>query len=150
MENIFELNQVARILISIVAVVLILGPAKADFNATHATNPLWTPHARFHVVWQVLYNSCVSLVVLYLVWTPSSEYLTHIYLALVLNYLWGGNFVLTLIAMPLFDGSLADVNGIKPFRFTIFGTEYLVDTNVFGCVILMSLNTIALFLVVTP
>lgn len=149
MEAVFDLNQIPRILMSIVAAVLIIGPAKADFNATHATNPMWTPHARFHVVWQVLYNSCISVVVLYLLWSASSAYLTHLYLAAVLNYLWGVNFVITLIAMPLFDGSLADVNGIKPFRFNIFGNEYLVDTNVFGCVILMTLNTVGLLLIQT-
>ena len=149
METLFDLNQTARIFISIVAVALIVGPAKADFNATHATNPLWTPHARFHVVWQVLYNSCISIVVLWLLWSASAAYVTHLYLAAVLNYLWGANFVVTLIAMPLFDGSLADVNGIKPFRFNIFGKEYLIDTNVFGCTILMTLNTIGLLLIET-
>ncbi|MEM8491997.1 MAG: DUF6640 family protein [Pseudomonadota bacterium] len=150
MDTVYELNQVARILISLVAIALIVGPAKADFNATHATNPLWTPHARFHVVWQVLHNSCISLVVLYLLWSPSLAYFTHLYLAAVLNYLWGANFVLTIIAMPSFGGSLADVNGIKPFRFRISQREYLVDTNVFGCIILMSLNTAGVFLISAP
>lgn len=146
-ETVYDVNQVARLLISIVSVALIVGPAKADFNATHATNPLWTPHARFHVVWQVLYNSCISAVALYLVWVPSAAYLFNLYLAVVLNYIWGANFLLTILAMPLFGGSLADENGIKPFRFNVIGKERLVDTNVFGGSILMTVNTVGLLLI---
>jgi hypothetical protein len=48
--------------------------------------------------------------------------------------------------MHLFDGALKDVNGIKPFRFNIFGRIYLVDTNLFGCTILMGLNTVGVYL----
>lgn len=148
MESIYDLNLTARIFLSIVAVALIIGPTKADFNATHATNPLWTPHARFHVVWQVLYNNSISLVVLYLLWSDSSEYLMQLYLAAILNFIWGVNFLITLIAMPIYGGKLADVNGIKPFRFNIFGKVHLVDTNVFGGTILMTLNTIGLLQIV--
>ena len=54
----------AKILVTLVAVATGLGPMRADFNATHATNPLWTPHARFHVVWQVLCQAGIALFVL--------------------------------------------------------------------------------------
>ncbi|MEZ5503724.1 MAG: DUF6640 family protein [Halioglobus sp.] len=147
MEIMFEQNQVARLILSFIAIMLAIGPAKADFNATHATNPLWPPHARFHVVWQVLYNSCISVVALFLLWTPSSDYLMHIYLAAILNFIWGAMFYVTLASMSIFGGALADVNGIKPFRFNIFGTVYKVDTNLFLGTILMTVNTAGLLLI---
>ncbi|MEM9256788.1 MAG: DUF6640 family protein [Pseudomonadota bacterium] len=149
METLFEQNLIPRILFSVIAVMLIIGPSAADFNKTHATNPLWPPHARFHVVWQVLSNACISLVALYLLWTPSSEYLTHLYVAAALNFIWGLNFYITLATMPLYGGALRDVNGIKPFRFNVFGTVREVDTNLFGGTILMTLNLIGFLLIQT-
>ena len=56
------------LLISLVAIATAIGPMRADFNDTHATNPLWTPHARFHVVWQVLSQAGVAILILYLLW----------------------------------------------------------------------------------
>ena len=147
MDLVYEQNLLPRVLMSIVALMLIVGPAKADFNETHATNPLWPPHARFHVVWQVLYNACVSCITLYLLWQASADYATHLYLAAVLNFCWGLNFYLTIFAMPLFGGALKDVNGIKPFRFN-FGDRHIeVDTNLFGGTFLMLLNLSALLLI---
>ena len=147
MEIVFEQNLVARVLLSIVAVMLMIGPIKADFNATHATNPLWPPHARFHVVWQVLYTSSICLLALYLLWTPASDYLMHIYLAAIINFAWGIMFYVTLASMKIFGGALKDVNGIKPFHFNIFGTVYKVDTNLFLGTILMLVNTAGVFFI---
>lgn len=138
-----------KILFTIIALASCFGPMIADFNKTHATNPLWTPHARFHVVWQVLTQAGVATVVLYLIWMPDNQQMMHLYLAAILNYVWGGSFFLTLATMPVFDGSLKDVNGIKPFRFNFFGNIWLVDTNLFGCTILMILNTLGLYLLIT-
>lgn len=146
MDSFYDQTLVPRILFSLIAVAICIGPMFADFNKTHATNPLWTPHARFHVVWQVLSQAGVSLVILYLLWNRAADYAVHIWLAAVLNYIWGASFFSTLASMRLFDGALKDVNGIKPFRFNIFGRVYLVDTNLFGCTILMTLNTVGVYL----
>ena len=147
METLYDQTLVPRILFTIVAFMIAVGPIFADFNKTHATNPLWTPHARFHVVWQVLSQNGISLIILYLLWSRSPDYVTHILLAAVLNYVWGASFYTTLATMKLYGGALKDVNGIKPFRFNIFGNIYLVDTNLFGGTILMLINTLGLALI---
>lgn len=146
METAFDALLIPRLLFTIVATMIFVGPIFADFNKTHATNPLWTPHARFHVVWQVLSQTGVSLVILWLLWSDAADYTTHIWVAAILNYVWGASFYATLASMPLYEGALKDVNGIKPFRFNIFGKIYLVDTNLFGGTILMIVNTIGVFL----
>ena len=45
---------VARILFTLMTAGYAALTVIADFNKTHAANPEWTPHARFHVVWQIL------------------------------------------------------------------------------------------------
>ncbi|MEQ8861702.1 MAG: hypothetical protein RIC56_23925 [Pseudomonadales bacterium] len=146
------MNEVAlapRIIFSVIALASAIGPMIADFNRTHATNPLWTPHARFHVVWQVLTQAGVATVTLYLIWGPGSHDASLVLVAAILNYVWGGTFFATLASMPLYEGALKDVNGIKPFRFNILGRVWLVDTNLFGCTILMALNTLGVYLLLT-
>jgi len=135
------MDLTASILISLVALATGLGPMRADFNATHATNPLWTPHARFHVVWQVLCQSGISLFILYLVWI--ADFPGHGLTAAILNFNWAVSFFITLLNMKRFGGSLKDVNGIRPFRFRIGGQERLVDTNLFGACLLSILNLVA-------
>jgi len=139
----------SSIIFTFIAIAIGVGPMVADFNKTHATNPLWPPHARFHVVWQVLSQAGVSLVILFLIWAPSSEPMMHHWLAATLNYIWGASFYSTLASMKLFDGALKDVNGIKPFRFNSFGYIWIVDTNLFGGTILMIVNTIGVYLLAT-
>jgi len=149
MEAVYDQTLVPRILFTFLGVMIAVGPMFADFNKTHATNPLWTPHARFHVVWQVLSQAGVSIAILYLLWAPSPDYLTHIWMAAALIYVWLFSFFATMATMPIFDGSLKDKNGIKPFRFNIFGKIYLVDTNLFGATIFMILNTIGVWLLLS-
>jgi hypothetical protein len=136
-----EATLISSLLVSAVAVMIMIGPAVADFNATHATNPLWTPHARFHVVWQVFTNSTVAALSLYLLWVVDA-----FWLAAFLNAVWFGSFFLTLAVMSRFEGALADVNGIKPFIWRFGGREVKVDTNLFGACLMTVLNTSAMVL----
>ena len=62
-------NLIVRVLLTINTIGYSAIPVLADFNKTHATNPLWTPHARFHVVWQVLSYCGVGLIALWLIWS---------------------------------------------------------------------------------
>ena len=138
------MEMTAKILITLVALATGLAPMRADFNATHATNPLWPPHARFHVVWQVLCQTGVSGFILYLAWAASFP--GALRTAAVLNFNWPLTFFITLASMKRFGGALKDVNGIPPFRFRIGGKKRLVDTNLFGATLLSGLNLIAIAL----
>lgn len=145
MDLVYDQNLVSRLLFSFVAIAIAVGPMIADFNATHATNPLWPPHARFHVVWQVLQQTSASGVVLFLLWTRSPAYVLQVHVAAAILYLWAATFFVALGSMGLFGGALRDVNGIEPFRFPKPGGGVLeVDTNLFGAVLLSGLLTLAL------
>lgn len=138
------MDLIAKILFTVIAIMTAIGPMKADFNRTHATNPLWPPHARFHVVWQVLAQAGVSLFILYFLWVATFE--GHVLLAGIMNFNWGLTFYLTLFNMKRFEGSLSDVNGIPPFKFNIGGQIRKVDTNLFLGTIMMGLNLLAVVL----
>ncbi|MEG9861040.1 MAG: DUF6640 family protein [Parvularculales bacterium] len=134
-------NLIAHGFVSLVAVMIMIGPVFADFNKTHATNPLWTPHARFHVVWQVLTNSALALLTLYFIWG-----MDNLVLGALMNYIWIATFFATMAAMPMFEGALADVNGIKPFVWKFGNKVVKVDTNLFGASIMTIFNTTGLVL----
>src|ERR1700680_1193112 len=68
MDPSYDHNLLARILLTLMTAGYGLATVKADFNRTHATNPLWTPHARFHVVWQVLSYTGIAVIALCLIW----------------------------------------------------------------------------------
>lgn len=112
--------------------VLITGaPLIADLNRTHATNPLWTGHARYHVVWQVLSYGLLGLLNLYLIWgDPSLEHLAIS--CTILSCLILG-FYLTAFNVKRFGGTFYDENGYLPFaRPVIFGRRVELDVNVVG------------------
>lgn len=44
------------------------GPALRDANASHASNPAWAGHAKFHMVWFIAMMVALGGVNLYLIW----------------------------------------------------------------------------------
>ena len=116
MELAYDTHLLARLLLTIpIAGYGFLAP-KNDFNTTHATNPLWTPHARFHVVWQMLSYSGIGLIALGLIWIRGPLEVERLYLATALGGVVLGAFFLTALARSMFGGSFHDVNGYQPFK----------------------------------
>jgi hypothetical protein len=71
---------IARILFTLITAGYAALTVLADFNKTHATNPEWTPHARFHVVWQILSYVGFGLLALALIWWPGPLAVERLYL----------------------------------------------------------------------
>jgi hypothetical protein len=133
------MQTVARILLTLTALGYGLATIKGDFNKTHATNPKWTPHARFHVVWQILSYSGIGMIALYLIWIDAPAARERLYLAAALGAAVYGAFFTTVFARSLFGGSLHDANGYLPFKPPIGPQHWRWDVNVTAFTILSAI-----------
>jgi len=117
---------------------------KADFNKTHATNPLWTGHARFHVVWQITSYLGFGLIALWLIWLPGPQAQERLYLASAFAAVVFGGFFTALLSMPLYGGRAYDDNGYLPFA--VAGTSWDANVAAFSLLTMVLLVSVALVL----
>lgn len=129
-------NLIARLLLTLATIGYGAITVLADFNKTHATNPRWTPHARFHVVWQISSYVGFGLLALALIWAPGPYAVERLYLAGTFAGIVYGAFFVTLAAMPLYGGRAYDDNGYQPFTLRL-GRLRLMDVNVTAFTILV-------------
>jgi hypothetical protein len=125
-----DAGLLARILLTLATVGYGFVTIKADFNRTHASNPAWTPHARFHVVWQITSYAGFGLLALALIWAPGPYPAERLWLACAFAAIVYGAFFIALLAMPLYGGRTYDDNGYQPFRVPIGNRARLWDVNV--------------------
>jgi hypothetical protein len=130
---------IAKILLTLTVLGYALVTIKADFNKTHATNPQWTPHARFHVVWQILSYSGVGLIALYLIWSDGPNPIERPYLAAAISAAIYGAFFAAVVARPLFGGALYDDNGYLPFQPPMGPKAWRWDVNVTAFAVLAAI-----------
>ena len=119
----------ARILLTLAALGFSLITIVADLNKTHASNPLWTPHARFHVVWQILSYVGLGLIAFALIWVPGPLYVERLYLVCAFGLVTYGAFFVAFLAMPVYGGRAYDENGYPPFAVPVFGKKLKLDVN---------------------
>ncbi len=135
----------ARIALSFLCAVQAIATVAIDFNRTHATNPLWPGHARFHIVWQgstVVFLSTLELV---LIWHAGPLPGARFALAALLAALSPLGFLTACTTRRMFGGSLSDPNGVPQFRFNVVGQAYVIDLNLVAVLVaLLSLSAIAL------
>ena len=141
-----ELLFISKVLLTLISVGFGTLTPLIDFNESHATNPLWTGHARFHLVWQVNAMIITALLSISLLWFFYS--ITNHLIVILLNYLWVFSFYATVFGLRLFDGELNDINGVPPVFIKILGREYEIDRNIqaiTGSLILISYATALFF-----
>lgn len=121
----------AQVLLSCASLLITGAPLLADLNRTHATNPLWTGHARYHVVWQVLSYGNLGLLNLYLIWGEPS--INHLAISCAILFCIIIGFHMTALNVKRFGGAFYDPNGYLPFaRPVILGRRVELDVNAVG------------------
>jgi hypothetical protein len=105
-------------------------PTYFDSNSTHATNPGWDTHARFHVVWQVSSYVYLAALALCLIWTAGTDTWPLWIAAIIAAGAYGG-FWTAVASRPVYGGTLVSlVNPVPPFIWSIGGRTYATDANV--------------------
>ncbi len=120
----------AEILLTVATLGYSLIPAIFDLNATHATNPLWIGHARFHVVWQVVSYVCFGLISLFLIWAPGDAHIAHLWLATALGASAYVGFFSAVFGKHLYGGTNYDPNGVLPVRPPLIGRFVAFEVNI--------------------
>lgn len=119
----------ARVIVSVIALSQGIAPIFIDCNRTHATNPQWPGHARFHLVWQLGGSVLFGLLEVALVWWPGPFVSERFYLAAVLAAIPLLGFAAALISRSRYGGTLHDPNGIAPVRMRLGNRTVEVDLN---------------------
>ena len=133
-------HLLAQILLTVATIGYGILTVKADFNATHATNPLWTAHARFHVVWQITSYFGFGLIALALIWIAGPFEVERLYLAAAFGLVVYGSFFVAVFSRPLYGGKLYDENGYQPFRAPFGSGQWDLNTTVFGVMAAITLG----------
>ena len=123
-------NQaIARDLLAGLCLLQGLATAAIDLGRTHATNPEWPGHARFHAVWQTAAFVWLAVIEAGLLLFPGAYAEERFYLAALLAAAPMAGFFTALAVRGLFKGTLSDPNGMPPLRIRIAGRVRSIDLN---------------------
>jgi hypothetical protein len=137
----------AKLLLTIVTLGYSAIPSLFDFNNTHATNPSWTGHARYHVVWQVISYDLIAIMAMVLIWTAGAD-ASQLWVPVLLALFAYGGFWTANFTRPLYQGVLQDtVNGVPEFHYNLFGWKFAIDANISLFTPITLLTLVALWMV---
>lgn len=103
-----------------------------EINDSHVFNPDWTPHVRIHEVWQLITNSGIGVLCLWLVWCKK-----EIKISAILSLLITGGFLLAFILKTFYGGSMKYLDGSEK---TLLGIN--IGVLGFGIAFILLLTTI--------
>jgi len=100
-----------------------------DLNRTHATNPLWPGHARFHLVWQTAAFAWLAVLEVVLLFSAGPFQEQCFFLAAILAGIPMLGFFCALIGRGIYRGTLSDPNGMQPVTIKVRGSDLRIDLN---------------------
>lgn len=106
--------MIAKLLISFCVCLYAIGVPILEINDTHVFNPDWTPHVRIHEVWQLLTNTAIGVVCLWLVWLRQS-----VLMGAVLSLLVTSGFLVAYNLRGFYGGSMKYLDGSEKLLFDI-------------------------------
>lgn len=124
--------MLAKLIITIAALLYGLGVPLLEINQTHVFNPQWEPHMRLHEVWQLATNSGLALLALWLTCRHQ-----QIRLASALGMLVTGGFLFAYFTRNLYGGSMVLSDGSEKLVLGInlglfaFGMVFVLSALVF-------------------
>ena len=77
-----------------------------EINSSHVFNLDWTPHAKIHEVWQLITNSSIGILCLWLVWVKKETKISAL-----LSLLITGGFLLAYSLKGFYGGSMQFLDG---------------------------------------
>eukprot|EP00656_Telonema_subtile_P051391 TRINITY_DN688_c6_g1_i1.p2 TRINITY_DN688_c6_g1~~TRINITY_DN688_c6_g1_i1.p2 ORF type:complete len:150 (-),score=25.49 TRINITY_DN688_c6_g1_i1:51-500(-) len=129
--------RTAQKVLTALSVFSIVFDLAAECNKTHVWNPLFEPHARFHVVWQLCSNACAPLLAICLLWAGNLE-ARNVRLAAVILLLEPIGFLFAAATMGSYDGAFFPKNvpeyDIKvlgvPVALVVFSTMAAIEVTI--------------------
>ena len=98
--------MLAKLFITLGALTFGLGVPILEINPSHVFNQDWTPHARIHEVWQLMTNSTLAVVCLWLVWVRE-----QVVLPAIIGLTITAGFLVAFIIRGSYGGSMKYLDG---------------------------------------
>jgi hypothetical protein len=131
--------RIVQILLTVTALEF-FGPILRDFNASHAWNPDWDPHARYHLVWQLATMGMSGTANLWLIWFRKPLSTANLWLSVIWQLTTIGGFWVALLLVPTYGGRVTMPN----IHMYIFGIdENVVAFTVLGVLLLVAIAMLA-------
>ena len=123
-----------KILLTISIALYSIAVPYLEINDTHVFNPDWVAHARLHEVWQLITNSALGAIALWLTWMSVDGKGKASVIALVVT----GGFLAAYALQGLYGGSMVHPDGtektVSGINVGVIGFGWVFASSVFTLV----------------